>query len=46
VPLLIFGATALHPAGVGGMKLLAATSLLLVAAAPFAAGAALRAGME
>ena len=36
VPLLIFGAG-------GGLKLLAATSLLLVAVAPFAAGAAMRA---
>ena len=36
VPLLIFGAG-------GGLKLLAATSLLLVAMAPFAAGAAIRA---
>jgi heme exporter protein B len=36
VPLLIFGAG-------GGLKLLAATSLLLVAVAPFAAGAAIRA---
>lgn len=37
VPLLIFGA------GAGGLKLLAATSLLFVAGAPFVAGAALRA---
>ena len=36
VPLLIFGAG-------GGLKLLAATSLLLVAVAPFATGAAIRA---
>ena len=43
VPLLIFGAGALGPAGAGAYKLLAATSLLLVAGAPFAAGAALRA---
>lgn len=40
VPLLIFGASA----GPGAFKLLAATSLLFVAAAPFVAGAALRAG--
>ena len=46
VPLLIFGATALHPAGAGGLKLLAAASLILVAAAPFAAGAAIRAALE
>lgn len=42
VPLLIFGAGSLAPGGVGALKLLAATSLLLVAGAPFAAGAALR----
>jgi heme exporter protein B len=40
VPLLIFGAGA----GAGALKLLCATSLLLVAGAPFVAGAALRAG--
>ena len=40
VPLLIFGASS----GAGALKLLAATSLLFVAAAPFVAGAALRAG--
>lgn len=45
VPLLIFGAGAAANGG-GGLKLLAATSLLLVAGAPFVAGAALRAGME
>jgi heme exporter protein B len=40
VPLLIFGAST----GAGALKLLAATSLLFVAGAPFVAGAALRAG--
>jgi len=40
VPLLIFGAGS----GAGALKLLAATSLLFVAGAPFVAGAALRAG--
>lgn len=40
VPLLIFGASS----GAGALKLLAATSLLFVAGAPFVAGAALRAG--
>ena len=40
VPLLIFGASS----GAGAFKLLAATSLLFVAAAPFVAGAALKAG--
>lgn len=43
IPLLIFGAGALD-GGEGGLKLLAATSLLLVAGAPFVAGAAMRAG--
>jgi heme exporter protein B len=42
IPMLIFGAGSLAPSGVGGLKLLAAASLLLVAIAPFAAGAALR----
>lgn len=45
IPLLIFGAGAIE-GGAGGLKLLAATSLLLVAGAPFVAGAAIRAGME
>jgi len=40
VPLLIFGSSQ----GAGALKLLAATSLLFVAGAPFVAGAALRAG--
>jgi heme exporter protein B len=43
IPILIFGAGSLAPAGVGGLKLLAAASLLLCAIAPFAAGAAIRA---
>lgn len=43
IPLLIFGAGALGDSGAGATKLLAATSLLLVAGAPFVAGAALRA---
>lgn len=42
VPLLIFGAGMLDPSGRGAIKLLAATSLLLTAIGPFAAGAALR----
>lgn len=46
VPILIFGAGTLTDAAGSAPKLLAATSLLLVAAAPFAAGAALRAGRE
>ena len=43
IPILIFGAGSLGPSGVGGLKLLAAASLLLCAIAPFATGAALRA---
>ena len=43
VPLLIFGAGSLDPAGGSAFKLLAAVSLLLCAIAPFASGAALRA---
>ncbi|HWK35782.1 heme exporter protein CcmB [Sphingomonas sp.] len=43
VPLLIFGAGALE-GGVGALKLLGAVSLLLVAGAPFVAGAAIRMG--
>jgi heme exporter protein B len=43
VPVLIFGAGGLTGDGGGALKLLAAASLLLVAGAPFAAGAALRA---
>jgi heme exporter protein B len=46
IPLLIFGAGALGDQGTGALKLLAATSLLLLAGAPFAAGAALRAGRD
>ena len=45
VPLLIFGAGAIT-GGAGGLKLLAATSLLLATGAPFVAGAAIRAAME
>lgn len=47
VPLLIFGGGALDPAaGVGALKLLGAVSLVLVAGAPFVAGAAMRVAME
>lgn len=45
LPLLIFGAGAVGE-GAGGFKLLAATSLLLLAGAPFVAAAAIRVGME
>ena len=45
VPLLIFGAGAVE-GGAGALKLLAAVSIVLVAGAPFVAGAAMRAAME
>jgi len=43
IPLLIFAAGSLAPNGMGAVKLLAATSLLLTVGAPFVAAAALRA---
>ncbi len=43
VPMLIFGAGALQPGGENGIALLAAASLLALAIAPFASGAAIRA---
>ncbi len=47
VPMLIFGAGLVEQGSDGGAaQLLAAVSLLLVAAAPFAAGAAIRAGRD
>lgn len=46
VPVLIFGAGALSGPERGGLYLLAAASLLLLAIAPFATGAAIRAGRE
>ncbi|MEA3000421.1 MAG: heme exporter protein [Sphingomonadales bacterium] len=47
VPILIFGAgLAAEGAPTGAARLLAAASLLLVAIAPFAAGAAIRAGRD
>ncbi|MCF8706832.1 heme exporter protein CcmB [Rhizorhapis sp. SPR117] len=46
VPLLIFGAGSLGNESGAALKFLGATSLLLVAIAPIAAGAALRAGRE
>jgi heme exporter protein B len=45
LPLLIFGAGSID-GGVGGLKLLAAVSLMIVAGAPFVAAAAIRVGME
>ncbi len=46
VPLLVFGAGALSTGGGSGIALTAAISLLLVAMAPFAGGAAIRAARE
>ena len=46
VPLLIFGAGSLSTGGEGGIALTAAISLVLVAIAPFAGGAAIRAARE
>lgn len=46
VPLLIFGAGALSTGGASGIALTAAISLVLVAIAPFAGGAAVRAARE
>ena len=47
VPLLIFGASFVERGGdAGALKLLAATSLILVAACPFTAGAAMRAARD
>ena len=45
IPLLIFGAGSID-GGLGAFKLLGAVSLLLVAGAPFVAGAAIRAGLD
>jgi heme exporter protein B len=47
VPILVFGAGYVERGGdAGALKLLAAASLFLVALAPFAAGAAIRAGRD
>jgi heme exporter protein B len=46
VPLLVFGAGALATGGASGLALTAAISLVLVAIAPFAGGAAIRAARE
>lgn len=46
VPLLIFGAGALHEGSGAALKFLAAIALLLLAITPIAAGAAMRAGRE
>jgi len=46
VPLLIFGAGSLATGGGGGLALAGAISMVLVAIAPFAAGAAIRAARD
>lgn len=46
LPLLIFGVGLSSSDPAGALKLLAASSLVLVAVAPFASGAALRSGMD
>lgn len=46
VPLLVFGAGSLSTGGEGGIALTGAISLVLVAMAPFAGGAAIRASRE
>jgi len=46
VPLLIFGAGSLATGGESGLALTGAVSLVLLAIAPFAGGAAIRAGRE
>jgi len=46
VPLLIFGAGSLSAGGTSGLALTAAVSLVLLAAAPFAGGAAVRAARD
>ncbi|HWK40337.1 MAG TPA: heme exporter protein CcmB [Croceibacterium sp.] len=46
VPLLVFGAGALSTGGMSGIGLTAAISLLLLAIAPFAGGAAIRAARD
>lgn len=46
VPLLVFGAGSLASGGEAGLALTAAVSLALLAIAPFAAGAAVRAGRD
>ena len=46
VPIVVFGAGALSTGGESGIALTAAISLLLVAIAPFAGGAAIRAARE
>jgi len=46
IPILIFGAGSLSVAGVGALKLVAASSLVLIVLCPLAGGAALRAGRD
>jgi heme exporter protein B len=46
IPILIFGAGSLSVGGIGALKLVAASSLLLVVLCPLAGGAALKAGRD
>ncbi len=46
IPILIFGAGSLGLAGIGALKLVAASSLVLIVLCPLAGGAALRAGRD
>lgn len=46
VPILIFGAGSIAPGGEAALKLLGAVALVMVAGAPFVAGAAMRAARE
>jgi len=46
VPILIFGAGAMAPGGEAALKLLGAVALVMVAGAPFVAGAAMRSSRE
>jgi heme exporter protein B len=46
IPILIFGAGSLSFGGIGALKLVAASSLLLVVLCPLAGGAALKAGRD
>lgn len=46
VPLLVFGTGSLAPGGEGGLALTGAASLVLLAIAPFAAGAAIRSSRD
>jgi heme exporter protein B len=46
IPILVFGAGSLSTGGVGALKLVAASSLIMIVICPLAGGAALRAGRD